>query len=70
MQTCLSPHLDTELHNRHQDGKDQATEEDHEHSANVDDVQRGGLRPVPVRLGTGHCAMFPPFVVDHLKMMT
>ena len=43
MEGRVSSELEAELDDGHQDGKDQATEQDHEDSANVDHVQGGGL---------------------------
>ena len=67
MEVRVSAEFETELCDGHQDGKDQATEQDHEDTANVDHVQGGGLRSVSVGFRTPFGSMLPPFVVDHLK---
>ena len=67
MEVRVSSKFEAELGDGHEDGKDQATEQNHEDSANVDHVQGRGLGSVSVRFWTPFGSHLPPFVVDHLK---
>ena len=47
--------------------KTQTTEKHHEHSSNVDHIQRRGFGPVRIRFRTSFRSLFPPLVINHLR---